>query len=78
MRESFFFFNLIKQKGLYVTGFFLFNYISAQEACDWTGERNVDLRVTETASQSRERRKMAANVYLCAIFQPHLAMMSQG
>jgi hypothetical protein len=33
------------------------------EACDWTGKREVELRVAETGSFSeRRRRKMAADV----------------
>jgi hypothetical protein len=37
-----------------VTGFSLSNYISAEEACDWTGKGKTELRVAETASWRRE------------------------
>ena len=29
-----------------VAGFSLSNYISAEEACDWTGKREAELRVS--------------------------------
>jgi hypothetical protein len=34
----------------HVSGFSLSNYISAEEACDWTGKREAELRVAETGS----------------------------
>jgi hypothetical protein len=36
-------------------GFSLFNSISVEEACDWTGKRDEELRVAETESISGER-----------------------
>jgi hypothetical protein len=36
-----------------VTGFFLFNYIGAEEACDWGGIRETQLRVGDTAAEER-------------------------
>jgi hypothetical protein len=33
-----------------VAGFSLYNYISAEEACDWTGKQEAELRVSETGS----------------------------
>ena len=49
-----------------VAGFSLYNfhnYISAEEACDWTGKREVELRVAETESipEKRERKMAAVN-----------------
>ena len=39
----------------------LAKYISAEESCDWTGKREVELRVAETESIPEKRaRKMAA------------------
>jgi hypothetical protein len=35
-----------------VTGFSLSNYIIAEEVCDWTGKREVELRVSDTGSDS--------------------------
>jgi hypothetical protein len=37
---------------IYVAGFSLSNYISAEEVCDWTGKREVELRIAETGSIS--------------------------
>ena len=31
--------------------------LGQQEACDWTGKREAELRVAETESNSRERKK---------------------
>ena len=39
---------------VYVAGFSLSNYISAEEACDWTGKREVQFRGAETESISGE------------------------
>jgi hypothetical protein len=42
-----------------VTGFSLFNYIkilAQQKVCDWTGEREAELRVAETR-ESQEKRE---------------------
>ena len=37
----------------------LSKYISAEEACDWTGKREAELRVAETeASLEKKRRKV--------------------
>jgi hypothetical protein len=33
-----------------VVGFSLSNYISAEEACDWTEKKEAELRVAETES----------------------------
>jgi hypothetical protein len=46
---------------LCVAGFSLSNYIRAEEARDWTGKREVELRVagTERVSEERERRMEA-------------------
>jgi hypothetical protein len=44
----------------YVAGFSLSNYskiLVQQEACDWTGKRELELRVAETDSISGERKK---------------------
>jgi hypothetical protein len=30
-----------------ITEFSLYNYIIAEEACDWTGKREAELRVAE-------------------------------
>jgi hypothetical protein len=41
-----------------MTGFSLSNHIKIlvqQDACDWTGKREADLRVAETESVSGER-----------------------
>jgi hypothetical protein len=41
-----------------MAGFSLSNYIKIlvqQEACDWTGKREVELRVARTESHSGER-----------------------
>jgi hypothetical protein len=35
-----------------VVGCFLSNYISAEEVCDWTGRREMELRVAEMGSIS--------------------------
>jgi hypothetical protein len=36
-----------------VAGFSLSNYINAEEAYDWTGKREAELRVVETGSGQR-------------------------
>ena len=56
-----------------VTGFSLSNYISAEEACDWTGKR-----VAEMGSQERKRKKtkMVADVSQCGCKQPQVVMRS--
>ena len=61
-----------------MAGFSLSNYIKIlvqQEACDWTGKREAELRVAETESISGERgrgerRKIAADVNSCGVYQP--------
>jgi hypothetical protein len=63
-----------------VPEFSLSNYISAEEACDWTGKGKAELRVAETENISGERgRKMAADLNPNGVYQPQVAMMiSQG
>jgi hypothetical protein len=42
-----------------VTGFSLPNYIKIflqQKACDWTGKREVEVRVAETESMEEEKK----------------------
>lgn len=63
-----------------VIGVSFSNYITihAEEACDWTGKREAELRVAETgASQGRMGRK-AVDVNPCDVYQPQVAMLSQG
>ena len=57
-------------------GFFLSNYISAEEACDYTGKRKVEVRVAETESISEEREEMAVDVNLHGVYQPQVVMIS--
>ena len=48
-----------KERGT-LTGFSLSNYIKIlvqQEACDWTGKREAELRVAETGSNTGEKKK---------------------
>jgi hypothetical protein len=62
------------RKKITVTGIFLSNYINAEEVCDWTGKREVKLRVsgrkTETERQrdrkirGGEKTRMEADVVL--------------
>ena len=37
-----------------VAGFSLSNYISAEEACDWTGKREAELRVAEKGNRGEK------------------------
>jgi hypothetical protein len=60
------------------SGISLSNYISAEEACHWTGKRKMEQIVAETESISggeggKEKMKMAVDLY-----QPQRAMISQG
>ena len=41
---------------VHVAGFSLSNYISAEEACDWTGKREAELRDAEREGVRQEKR----------------------
>ena len=64
-------------KFLSVAGFSLSNYISAEEACDWTGKREAELRVAEKEGAC-QRRGQARWLWTHGIYQPQVAMISQG
>ena len=60
-----------------VAGFSLSNYISAEEVCDWTGKREAELRVAEKEGAC-QRRGQARWLWTHGIYQPQVAMISQG
>ena len=52
--------------------------LGQQEACDWTGKREAELRVAETESISGEKgeRKMEVDVNQHGFNQPQVVMIS--
>jgi hypothetical protein len=57
-----------------IAGFSLSNYVTAEEACDWTGKREVELIVAETESSQR-RRKENGGRYEPAWLEPATVMI---
>jgi hypothetical protein len=59
----------------YIAGFFLSNYISAEEVCNWTGIRELELRVGERGQGEclREERREEGRWWMCTcmVFTNH-------